>query len=200
MQSLSKVNLSKINLVKVNLIAAALLLVLSSCSKTDNRLLSINIEYDAEQERLDNIGQPSDLPAGNAGQSPEFRDFRIFTIELAPEQWTLPGQGVTIYKAPETSRGGDQAIDFDQMAAITNGEFPEEIILDDIPAGTYEYIRVSVAYQNGDIRFNLINTPLGDLINQQGTISSFLGYNTYIGSVRPNSMELEVNENKLQGF
>ena len=182
-------------------VAAPLFLSLSACSDDDpSPQLRVNVVYDANQDRLNNLGMPVSVATGNAGQTPVVRDFRVNSIELAQSQFTLPGNGVMIYQAPQTNAGGDQAIDFDRMVAITDGSFDQDILLSDIAPGTYPYLRVSVAYQNGDVRFNLRNTPLGDLDNQTGTISSFLGYNTYITTVTPAFLPVVVNDDKLQGF
>ena len=62
-------------------------------------------------------------------------------------------------------------------------------------------MRVSVAYQNYDVQYNLLNVPFfGNSLNETGTIASFLGYNTYISSIQPNVLTEEVNAPKLQGF
>lgn len=187
------------------LVLAAALLAgtgLSSCKDDGPEAARLNVEvvYDPSQVRLDNLGNPSPVATGNSGQTPVVRDFRINSIELAPTAFTLPGQGVMLYQAPSTNAGGDQAIHFDEMLAITDGTFGADIKLADIPPGTYPYLRVSVAYQNGDVLFSIRNTPLGDLEDQVGSISSFLGYNTYITTVTPNVLPVLVNDDKLQGF
>ena len=182
------------------LLSAPILLIISSCQETfePNKELNVLFAYDEEQERLDNLGNPSSIPDGHAAQSPGFRALGVFTIELAPDQFTLPGQGFTLFKSAETSAGGDMAIDFDELNTSANltGVLP----IEEIPEGTYPYLRVSVAYQNYDIRYNLLNTTLGDFNNETGTIASFLGYNTFINSVTPWEIPLEVNDDKLQGF
>ncbi len=193
--------MKKLPHISVLFLVMPIAMIFHACSKeTAEPSLKIKVVYDQNQVRLNNIGQPAPMPADHAGQTPEFRDFRINSIELAPSQFTLPGQGVMIYQAPETQAGGSTAIDFDRMTAITDGSFKEDIRLDAVPPGTYTYLRVSVAYQNAEVRFNLLNTAAGDLMNQKGNISSFLGYNTYISSVTPHSLPLSVNANKLQGF
>lgn len=180
---------------------AVVLLALTACSgDSAEPALSFRVAYDPGQVRLDNLGNPSPVAPGNAGQTPVVRDFRINSIELVPSAFTLPGQGVMLYQAPSTNAGGDVAIDFDRMIAITDGSMDHEVLLADIPPGTYPYVRVSVAYQNGDVRFSLRNTPFGDLEDQTGTISSFLGYNTYITTVTPSQRTVTVNDDKLQGF
>jgi hypothetical protein len=196
----------KANVMRTPVLAALAFMVLgtslTSCSEDDPDAARLNVEvvYDPSQVRLDNLGNPSPVATGNAGQTPMVRDFRINSIELAPTAFTLPGQGVMLYQAPETNAGGATAIHFDEMIAITDGSFDADITLSDIPPGTYPYLRVSVAYQNGDVLFSLRNTPLGDLENQTGSISSFLGYNTYITTVTPNTLPVVVNDDKLQGF
>jgi hypothetical protein len=67
--------------------------------------------------------------------------------------------------------------------------------LSSISAGTYEFIRVSVTYQDFDIVYNA-----NGFNNLTGTLASFIGFNTYITSYNVNQKEEEINANKLQGY
>lgn len=182
-----------------------LLLVFSSCKKepggSTEANLQVQFKFDPNQARLNNIGQTAPIPAGHAAQTPEFRAMSVHYIELAPSAFTLLGQGAVIYKAPETTKGGDNAIDFDQAKVAGEGENFLTISLNNVPPGTYEWVRASVAYQNYDVHFNINDLPVvGDLLNQKGAVSAFVGFNTYINAVKPKSLTLAVNDDKKQGF
>ncbi len=170
-------------------------------TNTSDKYLEFKFKFDPTQARLGATGQAAPMPAGHAGQNPSFRKMSVHYIELAPSALTPLGQGKIIYKAAETTAGGANAIDFSQ--ALVEGEntvffkYP----LKDIPANTYEWIRVSVAYQNYDVNFNINNVPIiGNMPNQSGTLASFVGFNTYIGSVTPRAMTQVVNDDKKQGY
>lgn len=163
--------------------------------------LQFKFKFDPNQERLNNIGQPASIPAGNAAQTPEFREMSVHYIELAPSAFTLLGAGAIVYKGAETTKGGENAVDFDQVAKGGDGQVFTKISLKNVPPGTYEWVRASVTYQNYDVRFNINNIPLvGNLNQQKGTVASFVGFNTYISSITPRSKTLAVNDDRKQGF
>ncbi len=176
-----------------------------SCKKdppgTSTAKINFQYLFDENQERLNNIGQPAAIPAGNAAQTPDFKLLSVHYIELVPTQWTPYGDGFVVYKGPEVMTGGEKAIDFDQNIVAEENIIFKTFDIRDIPPGTYTYIRASVAYQNYDVLFNIRNIPvLGDLIQQRGSVASFLGYNTFINNVTPNAMTMSVNGAKKQGF
>jgi len=187
---------------------AVLVLPLVSCQKDPtqpnadpSRKLSFSVKFDPEQQRLNNIGLPANLPNGHAAQTPEFQQMSIHYIELAANAFTPLGSGAVLFKGAETTKGGENAVDFDHAILIGNGELMTEISLKNLPPGTYEWVRTSVTYQNYLINFNLKNLPIiGNLENQQGTVASFVGFNTFISSVTPNQKTLAVNDDKKQGF
>ncbi len=156
--------------------------------------LIIKFKFDATQERLNNLGQPATIPAGNAAQSPTFARMSANYIEFAPNATTLLGDGDIIYFGEETTQGGDLAIDFQTAQFAGNDEVFITIPLEEVAQGTYDWVRVSLAYQEGSINF-LQN---GNEIT--GTLASFVGYNSYISSFDVNGMTFNINENKLQGF
>jgi hypothetical protein len=189
-----------------NITCAALLLLLlfSACKKEDSQSeasMQFRFRFDPNQQRLNNIGLPSTVPAGNAAQTPEFREMSVHYIELAPTAFTLLGQGAIVYKGEETAKGGETAVDFDKVAKGGNQEIFTKISLKNVPPGSYEWVRASVTYQNYDVRFNINNIPvIGSLNQQKGTVASFVGFNTYISTVTPRSKTLTVNDDKKQGF
>ena len=93
-----------------------------------------------------------------------------------------------------TSKGGSEAIDFDQALYAADGEVFYSIDLDDVTPGIYDYLRISLSYQNYTINFRAQDLDL------TGTIASFVGSNTYIDSYTVNEQSVTVNENKLQGY
>ena len=187
------------------LLLFAAMALFSSCKKEadsdSDANLQFKFKFDPNQLRLNNIGQPSSIPAGHAAQTPEFREMSVHYIELAPSALTLLGAGAIVYKGAETTKGGENAVDFDQVAKGGDGEVFTQISLKNVPPGTYEWVRASVTYQNYDVRFNINNIPVvGNLSQQKGTVASFVGFNTYIGSITPRSKTLAVNDDKKQGF
>jgi hypothetical protein len=182
----------------------ALVLLFSNCKKetSDSEAnLQFKFKFDPTQVRLNNIGQPSSIPAGHAAQTPDFHEMSVHYIELAPSAFTLLGEGAIVYKGAETSLGGETAVDFDQVAKGQNDQVFTKISLKNVPPGTYEWVRASVTYQNYDVKFNINNIPvIGNLPQQKGTVASFVGFNTYISSITPRSKTLVVNDDKKQGF
>ncbi len=184
---------------------STLTLITLSCSKKEQPVneheLVFELKLDPAQERLNNFGQPSTIPANHAAQTPVFREMGIHYLELLPESSTTYGSGTIVYKSPETNAGGNKAIDFEQLELSKNGDQFAKIKLSDLPPGTYKWIRASVAYQAYDIKFNISDLPSIGALNQQiGVVNSFLGYNTYIKNIQPRSKMLTVNGNRLQGF
>ncbi|MBL7825724.1 MAG: hypothetical protein JNJ57_03775 [Saprospiraceae bacterium] len=188
-----------------SLLPIVCLLMILACKKETSNPSEANIQFklqfDPTQERLNNIGLPSNIPAGHSAQSPEFREMSVHYIELAPSAFTLLGEGAIVYHAPETTLGGETAVDFDKAAKGTNGELYTTVSLKNVPPGTYEWVRASVTYQNYDVTFNINNLPiLGNLPNQKGTVASFVGFNTYLTTVKPREKTMTVNDDKKQGF
>ena len=201
------------------LLPAMLGLVLFSCEKEtgivdngtnngtiddDGPKLVFKLKFDPTQERLNAFGQTSTLPSGHAAQNPDFHAMSAHFIELVPNAFTAVGSGDLIYKGEETSAGGANAVDFDQAIVKGEGETFFELPISAVEAGTYEYIRVSVTYQNYDIYFNIKNIPVGlgtiDLNNQRGRLASFVGFNNYITDLTPDEMTKTINDDRLQGF
>src|SRR5437868_4939262 len=112
---------------KNTFIALGVLLFLSSCTKeqqtnSSTANLIFKFKFDSAQVRLNNIGQPSVIPAGNAAQSPRFNSMSSHYIELTPSGLTPLGKGAVLYKASETTAGGENAIDFEKSTLAGNNE------------------------------------------------------------------------------
>jgi len=174
-----------------------------SCSNDDDTTtpiiqtgpqLIVKFKFDATQERLGNLGTPATIPNGNAAQSPDFNTMSAHYIELAPSALTALGAGEIIYKGGETIAGGANAVNFQAAKVVTENETFLSIPLSAIQAGTYEWARVSLTYQNYNIGFLFNGT------DYTGTLASFVGFNNYITSYPVNNQSVTVNANKAQGY
>jgi len=168
------------------------------CKEEDNQepdgpMLIFKFKFDPNQERLDAIGEPAVMPSGHAGQSPRFNGMSAHYIELSQGVFTQVGSGEVLYVGEETTAGGSKAISFDKETVVGDGETFFTIPLKDVAPGTYEYLRVSLAYQNFDV-------DMFAVIPLTGTLASFVGYNTYINSFKVKDSTISVNGNRLQGY
>src|SRR5690606_21492095 len=106
-----------------------------------------------------------------------------------------------VYHAPETTAGGDNAIDFAQEGIVPHGGTFLRIPLTDLVPGSYSWHRVSLAYQNYDVDIRYTDTDWGlGALALTGTIASFIGFNTCIGSFNVDQQQVAVNGNRAQGF
>ena len=183
------------------LIIAALSFMSFSCTDEDDALviveepqLIIKFKFDPTQIRLNNIGQPSTVAAGNAAQSPIFNSISAHYLEFTPNALTQVGQGAILYSGPSTTLGGANAIDFSQAKIVGEGEAFLSIPLKNLPVGSYEYVRVSLSYQNYNIN---VRASSSDYV---GTLASFVGYNNYITTHSINGNPFVVNNDVLQGY
>ncbi|MFD2822758.1 hypothetical protein ACFS5M_03695 [Lacinutrix iliipiscaria] len=185
----------------LKLLLLSCVIVLISCSDDDasnttsEPNLIIKLKFDPTQGRLGNSGQPVSVAAGNAAQSPNVNRMSANYIEFAPNAFTLLGEGEIIFEGAETNVGGGNAIDFQNATFAGNNETFFTIPLSQVNDGSFDWVRVSLAYQEGNIDF------LADDGNDYtGTLASFVGYNTYISTFDLNGSDIVVNANKLQGF
>lgn len=181
----------------MRVLIALLVVALCGCdSSTEGPIQKLNFEFkfDPGQERLNNFGQPSVVPLGHAAQSPRFNLISAHYIELTPTATTPLGNGAVLFKNEETTKGGATAIDFDKSIKVKEAENFISIPINTITPGTYEYIRVSLSYQNYEI------DVLASGFNITGTIASFVGYNTYITTYKVKNSDVVLNENKKQGY
>lgn len=164
--------------------------------------LIFKFKFDPTQVRLNNIGAISTIPAGNAAQNPTMNKMSAHYLELTPTAFTALGSGAVVYRAAETTSGGASAIDFSKATHVANNEIFLSIPIKDVAVGTYEYLRVSLAYQNLDVSFHLDTIINTTTISQDfpATIAGFIGFNTYINSFLVKNNSIMVNANKMQGF
>lgn len=184
----------------LKLILFATVMILTSCSKdkddtqTTQHNLIIKLKFDPNQARLNNLGQPATIPAGHAAQSPNVNKMSANYIEFAPTATTALGDGDIIFKGDETTAGGATAIDFQNAIFGGNNDTFLTVPLADVATGNYNWVRVSLAYQEGTIDLRVNGNDI------TGTLASFVGYNTYITSFDLNGSTINVNANELQGF
>lgn len=182
------------------LLLALSALVFVSCKKDDDEeakpvpRLILKFKFDSTQVRLNNFGQPSSVPAGHGAQSPVFNRMSAHYVEFAQTATTALGNGDVVYHAPETDAGGATAINHDLSQEVPSGSEFLNIPITDLSPGTYQWLRVSLAYQNYSVRLKYGSQ------NLVGTIASFIGYNTYIGSYLIRDSVVTVNDDRLQGY
>ncbi|MBK6340539.1 MAG: hypothetical protein IPF63_13420 [Bacteroidetes bacterium] len=169
--------------------------------------LNLVFKFSPTQERLDNLGNASVVKAGNAAQNPVVRKMSGHYVELVPSKFTLLGEGAVIYKGaelPASNDGYTSCIDFSKAKIAGENETFISVPFKDIKPGTYEYLRISVSYQSGDIKFNINDVPYAgntyDLTDQTATLNSFLGFNTKIGTQTVRTKSYTENSPQTQGF
>jgi hypothetical protein len=145
--------------------------------------LIFKFKFDSTQARLDNFGYPSTIPSGNAAQSPVFNLMSQHYIELAGDLDSL-GKGEVLFVGTNTTAGGSNAINYCSSTQTGQGQIFFSKALSQIPAGTYKWLRVSLAYQNYTIKYKANAIP-GDHIGT-GTLASFIGFKTYVTSYQIN--------------
>ncbi|HEX8562279.1 MAG TPA: hypothetical protein VF676_04790 [Flavobacterium sp.] len=163
-------------------------------ANSDEPMLIVKFKFDENQARLNNLGMPSSVLAGNAAQSPSFNSISAHYLELAPTATTQLGDGTILYHASETNMGGANAIDFGKSRIVAEGEVFLQIPLSEITAGNYSWARVSLLYQNYDIDIR------HDGADYSGTLASFVGFNTFITSHSIGNNFFDVNGNRAQGY
>lgn len=156
--------------------------------------LILKFKFDSTQVRLNAFGQIATVPSGHAAQSPVFRKMSSHYIELATNDFTAIGGGAVLFKNLETMAGGNKAIDFENSKVVGPGEEFFSIPLSQVPAGSYKWLRASLAYQNYDVKVKFLGN------NFTGTVASFIGYNTYIKTYSPLNVPIAVNDDKAQGY
>jgi hypothetical protein len=180
----------------------AILLLAVSCKKDHTpdpvqpaapRLI-FKFKFDSTQVRLNSLGQVSSVPSNHGAQCPVFHGMSSHYIELTPNATTAIGGGDVVYHAPETTAGGPNAIDFDSSHVVGDGQEFFSLPISSVTPGSYNYLRVSLAYQNYDVKLR------ANSIDFTGRLASFIGFNTYIRTFTPSTIPVVVNANKAQGY
>ncbi len=178
--------------------------LLSSCTKTGTteRYLVLKFKFNPLQERLDSVGNIVTVAAGNGAATPSFNSMSAHYVELANDSSTQLGKGIILYKAPEVTTLFDTAIDFSKSVFGADGDAFLSIPLSSIKPGTYQWLRVSLAYQNFDVPYRLDTILNGQNFNSNyiGTIASFIGFKTYIESYTIKTKSVSLNSFRPQGY
>jgi hypothetical protein len=161
--------------------------------------LTFKVDFDETLPRLGNFGQDVSVGAGNAAQHPNMKSVSLHYIELAPDSLTALGNGQIMYKGPETTAGGANAVNIEEAIFAGPGQTFVSVNLADLAPGTYEWIRVSLTYQNYEIDYYYNQSPLTNM-NLTGNLASYVGFNNYITSHVVKDSNVVVNSNKLQGY
>ena len=188
--------------IKSKTIALTLALVsFMACSKQPDKMLHFVVKFDPLQEKLGNNGLPTTLKTGLAAQTPAMNSIGISGIELVKDDFTKFGQGVDVFSTPETTSGGEKALDYQQVRMLKEGEIVVSVPLKNVAAGTYNWIRTTVAAQNFDVQFNMTNVPFaGNFLKERGALASFSTANNYITTYKVFSKTDSVRANKKQGY
>ncbi len=161
--------------------------------------LIFKFKFDSTQARLNNFAMPATVPSTNAAQSPTFNGMSAHYIEMAQSDLTQVGQGAVLYRAAETECGGAKAIVFCESVVAKDGDVFFSVPIASVTPGTYKWLRVSLAYQNYDVK---IKTTSAGVI--KGTIASFVGFNTYVSKYKMHNAVMTPTANgagnKLQGY
>ncbi|SDK70181.1 hypothetical protein SAMN04488034_101163 [Salinimicrobium catena] len=186
---------------KIPLLLAGLSLLFTtvSCSEEsktgqDSPFLIIKLNVDPTQLRLGNAGNSADIPEGHAAQDPVFHKISSHYVEFAPNKWTQLGEGAVLYHGAEKDIEGTTVIDFSEAIVTAPGETYLKIPLQELPAGSYEWVRLSLSYQNYDVEYNYQGQSFS------GTVASFVGFNTYIEDFKVKDETVAVNDTRLQGY
>lgn len=175
-------------------------LIFTSCKKESSTVAKVlfKFKFDSTQARLNGVGQPAPMVIGHAGQSPRFNKMSAHYVEMTPDQFTTLGAGAVLYKAPETTAGGANAIDFSKATFAGQNQVFLSVPVTDIAAGTYNWLRVSLAYQDYNVYVDGSGTTAGYVVDAR--VASFIGFNTYIQSFKLKDSTVTVNGNKAQGY
>ena len=163
--------------------------------ESDIPKLIFKFKFDSTQIRYDSFGNVATVPAEHATQSPSYNAISGHYIEMIPSIWTALGAGEIVYEGENTSAGGAEAVDFSKASVVGENEEFHSVPIRGLTAGTYEYVRVSVTYQNYDIIYNALGFN-----GLNGTLASFVGFNTYLETLTVNQQDVVINDNKLQGY
>ncbi len=139
----------------------------------------LRLKFDSMQTRLNDLGQVSSPTPGTGAQSPIISGMSVNYIELMPDAGSAPGSGVVIYKTKETNCGGTQALNFCKGLVVGENEVLLSVDLNSIPAGTYPWIRISIAYQELIVQARSLSAG-----NTTATLAGFSADLTYLSKTK----------------
>ena len=95
-------------------------------------------------------------------------------VEMTPSAFTALGAGAILYKAPEVTTGGSTAIDFSNSKFAGNNQLFLSVPIKSFAAGTYNWLRVSLAYQNYNVYMNVVAPNVGKLFSKNRNAYKYL--------------------------
>lgn len=181
----------------------ALVMMLAACTKPAEESgpkLIFKFKFDSTQVRLSNTGLPSSIPAENSAQSPVFHKMSAHFIQIAEDSLS-PLTNNILYKNTEVTTGGDLAIDFSKSIIKSEREVFYSVPLKNLASATYKWLRISLAYQNYDIKMAYRTAAVngGLPFTFDAEVASFLGFNTYVTSYNLKGETITINGNQPQG-
>lgn len=183
------------------IIMTAVMVFLLGCKKQNTGSIHFKIKFDPLQERLNGVGFPTGIGSGNAAQSPVMNSIGVNSLELLNNAFTQSGKGSILFNTPTKTGESSTAIEFSQIKIAKDGEIFLSVPIKDITPGKYEWLRTSIAYQNFDVKMNVLNIPfVGNLLDERGALASFSGNNNYITKYKVAEKEDVVNGYKKQGY
>jgi hypothetical protein len=176
--------------------------------------LRLRVNFDTQGERFDANGELAEVPEGRAAYTPEMRELRISSIELVPDENTPVGQGVMLYEAATRVVFGEEITELDQTISTAGGIVANRFNFQDIPAGTYPYVRVGLAsakYQlNYDLHYHVKDSTDTDSIPPDFTVPveltqlsggmAVLYSDAWVNTLTPFNITLDINQQKRQGY
>jgi hypothetical protein len=173
--------------------------------------LIFKFKFDPTQDRYDSFGNlKNNLDPGHAAQNPDFNSMVAHYIELTSNPFVQVGKGEILYHAPEVIQNGETGIDHSKSIFARDNQSFFSIPLKKIKPGEYEFLRISVAYQNYNVKLHYdttFNTSYAGTTYTitadeifPATIASFVGYNTYIKTFSIQDTNISVNGFRKQGF
>lgn len=183
------------------ILMTAVMVFLIGCKKQNSASIHFKIKFDPLQERLNGVGFPTGIGSGNAAQSPVMNSIGINVLELLNNSFTQNGKGAILLNTPNKTSEGFDAIDFSQVKMVKEGEIFLSVPIKDVAPGKCEWLRTSIAYQNFDVKMNVLNIPfVGNLLDERGALATFLGHNSYITKYKVAEKEDVINGVKKQGY
>jgi hypothetical protein len=182
------------------ILIAFIAITFSSCKKDSTKVANVifKFKFDSTQVRLNGLGAAAPMASGHAGQSPRFNKMSAHYVELDANEFTALGGGAILYKAPETTAGGANAIDFSKSTFAGQNETFLSVPVTSIAAGSYNWLRVSLAYQDYNVYVTGSGITAGYAVDAR--VASFIGFNTYITNFKIKDSTVTVNGNKAQGY
>ena len=169
---------------------ALVALIFGACTKgTNERYLILKFKFNDTLAPLNDTGGLYVMPNGNAAQTPVYNNIAANYVALSADStFTNMALVYGTYLNDTTTN----FVNYKNLVKVKDGEAFVSISLASIKPGTYNWLRVSIAYQNFDIKFRLdsnvasfsqngVQYP-GAIFNGDyiGTIAAFSAFSTFV--------------------